>query len=489
MTQNPDEETPLLRDQSLRDGQQVDKPKKRTPLPWRQFFILLLLQLSEPISSQVIAPFLPQLIQNFGITGGKDSLVAFYVGLLTSLFFLTEACTIFHWSRLSDHIGRKPVLLIGLFGLSASMWCFGVSKTFWGLVISRCLNGALNGNVGVMKSMVVEITDPTNIAQAYGILPVTWSIGMTVGPLIGGSLASPAERFPSMFGNSSFLKEYPYFLPCAVSATITATSWLITLIFLKETRKTRVTLRQYFFGGTTKPTLDSQIHGIAHDVPAQGTTDQPLPFRSLLVRPVIIAAGSYATFALIEISVRVVLPVFCAMPIEMGGLNLDPPTIGTIMGFLGISAGILQSVFFARIHDWLGAKRMFLVAVSLCFPLIALFPLINAVARVYGFGYLVWSLLALQMTLFIFSGFTYGITFMYISASAPNQASIGATNGLAQVVVSMMRAVGPMMVNSTFSLSIEKNIMGGYLAYFVMMAMVCLALWVGSLLPRKMWNN
>jgi len=78
---------------------------------------------------------------------------------------------------------------------------------------------------------------------------------------------------------------------------------------------------------------------------------------------------------------------------------------------------------------------------------------------------------------------------MYISASAPNQASIGATNGLAQVVVSMMRAVGPMMVNSTFSLSIEKNIMGGYLAYFVMMAMVCLALWVGSLLPRKMWNN
>jgi len=43
--------------------------------------------------------------------------------------------TVLHWSRLSDIIGRKPVLLIGLFGLSLSMYCFGLSKTFWGLVV------------------------------------------------------------------------------------------------------------------------------------------------------------------------------------------------------------------------------------------------------------------------------------------------------------------------------------------------------------------
>lgn len=46
---------------------------------------------------------------------------------------------------------------------------------------SRCLNGALNGNIGVMKSMTMEITDSTNIAQAYAILPITWSFGLTVG--------------------------------------------------------------------------------------------------------------------------------------------------------------------------------------------------------------------------------------------------------------------------------------------------------------------
>ncbi len=107
--------------------------------------------------------------------------------------------TVMHWSRISDHIGRKPVIMVGLMGLSLSMYCFGLSRTFWGLVIryislfpampsmhtysthSRSLNGALNGNIGVMKSMLAEITDPSNIAQAYAYLPIAWSTGATLG--------------------------------------------------------------------------------------------------------------------------------------------------------------------------------------------------------------------------------------------------------------------------------------------------------------------
>jgi MFS family permease len=52
-----------------------------------------------------------------------------------SLFFTAEAATVMQWSRLSDHIGRKPVLLTGLFGLVISMICFGLSRTFWALVV------------------------------------------------------------------------------------------------------------------------------------------------------------------------------------------------------------------------------------------------------------------------------------------------------------------------------------------------------------------
>ena len=52
-----------------------------------------------------------------------------------SLFFVTQAMTVLQWSRASDHIGRKPVLLLGIFGLSISMFCFGLSRTFAGLVL------------------------------------------------------------------------------------------------------------------------------------------------------------------------------------------------------------------------------------------------------------------------------------------------------------------------------------------------------------------
>ncbi|KAG6812577.1 hypothetical protein H0H92_002045 [Tricholoma furcatifolium] len=66
--------------------------------------------------------------------------------------------------------------------------------------------------------MIVEFTDSSNIAQVYGYMPVAWSLGGTIGPLIGGSLSRPAEQFPGIFGQNEFLKTYPYFLPCAIAA-------------------------------------------------------------------------------------------------------------------------------------------------------------------------------------------------------------------------------------------------------------------------------
>ena len=48
---------------------------------------------------------------------------------------MTQAMTVLHWSRLSDRVGRKPVILIGLMGISVSMWSFGLSKSYWALVI------------------------------------------------------------------------------------------------------------------------------------------------------------------------------------------------------------------------------------------------------------------------------------------------------------------------------------------------------------------
>jgi len=73
--------------------------------------------------------------------------VGYYAGLIDSLYYVAEAATVLQWGRISDRIGRKPVLLIGLMGSALSMLCFGLSRTFTALVISRCFCGVLNGNV------------------------------------------------------------------------------------------------------------------------------------------------------------------------------------------------------------------------------------------------------------------------------------------------------------------------------------------------------
>lgn len=91
-----------------------------------------------------------------------------------------QALTTFRWIRLSDTVGRKPVILIGLFGVSISMYSFGVSRTFLAVVVSRS-PVILNESLVIMKSMVAELTDETNIACGYASQPIAWSVAEAIG--------------------------------------------------------------------------------------------------------------------------------------------------------------------------------------------------------------------------------------------------------------------------------------------------------------------
>lgn len=78
---------------------------------------------------------------------------------------------------------------------------------------------------------------PVNLTDLF-----SQSTGSFLGPLIGGSLSRPVERFPDIFGDNAFLTKYPYFLPCAVPATFTLLAWFMTLFFLKEVSRSITSL-------------------------------------------------------------------------------------------------------------------------------------------------------------------------------------------------------------------------------------------------------
>ncbi|KAG2052893.1 hypothetical protein BDR06DRAFT_825983, partial [Suillus hirtellus] len=101
----------------------------KTPLPWDQFWILLLLEIPHFLSSRTL------LIRDIGVTHRDESQVGHYAGILESVYYAAHILTIFHWSQLSDHIRQKPVILTAILAIVISMFSFGLSKTFLGLVV------------------------------------------------------------------------------------------------------------------------------------------------------------------------------------------------------------------------------------------------------------------------------------------------------------------------------------------------------------------
>lgn len=85
--------------------------------------------------------------------------------LQESVFFAAEALTVLQWGRISDRIGRKPPLVFGTLGLAAAITSFGLTKKFWPLIVSRCVQGIFNGNIGITKAVMGEMTDASNAAQ------------------------------------------------------------------------------------------------------------------------------------------------------------------------------------------------------------------------------------------------------------------------------------------------------------------------------------
>jgi len=169
------DETPLLRVQS------GDTPRKRTPLPTTQISALVFPWIAESLVSYSISPYINQLVRELPIVGGDGRKVGYYTGIIVSLHYVAEAITVFHWNRLSDHIGRKPVLLACLGGVIVSMVLFGLSRSFGAIVFSRCLHGAFKGNIGIVKSAMAELTDDTNEARGFSLLLMTWAFGYVIG--------------------------------------------------------------------------------------------------------------------------------------------------------------------------------------------------------------------------------------------------------------------------------------------------------------------
>ena len=160
----------------------------------------------------IVIPILPFLAPQLGAD-------KFDIALLIVVYAVAAGICGPSWGRLSDRIGRKPVLIICLAGAALSYVMLGLATELWMLFLARTFAGLMAGNYGVATAMIADITTPQNRARGMGLIGAAFGLGMVMGPVLGGILAGPDDSFT---------------LPCLVAGGMSVLAIVAALLFLPE---------------------------------------------------------------------------------------------------------------------------------------------------------------------------------------------------------------------------------------------------------------
>ncbi|KAF8813374.1 major facilitator superfamily multidrug-resistance, DHA1 sub-family [Phlegmacium glaucopus] len=487
--------------------------EKPTPLPKFQIFILTLIQFAEPITGLVIYPFINKLIRETGVTNGDERRTGYYAGIIESAFFFAEAVTVIQWGYLSDRFGRRPVLLLGPLGLAVSMFIFGASTKFVPLVLSRCFQGIFNGNIGVTKSMIVEITDASNIGDAYALVPLIWSVGSTIAPIIGGVLSNPATRWPDTLGQIHYLRHHPYFLPCATSGFLAFATFIISFFGLKETLPSLVAaphqrqLDEVSSDNIIIPNATAKTSLINHGERLDyGTTDATERSQSssssnsssglesntssFLTRGLLLIYLNYAALSFLDMGHFVLLPLFYSTSIPLGGLGLDPFRIGVTLGTFGCINAVIQANALGPLIRKYGARKMYIVSFPGLIACFALYPIMRHFAQTAGRvdGFVV-ACMMIQLSCYICIYIAYGSMQVMLAQHVADSGRMGTSLGIGQMLASGMRSISPVLVSSLFSISLQRDLAGGNLVFYILMGLTLFFVRISHFLPHSTVQN
>jgi len=199
----------------------------------------------------------------------RQNEVGYYSGMIASCFTLGSMFGSPLWGALSDQIGRRPVILVGLLGDFIFINLFGTARNIVTSLTFRFLHGLSSGNIAVAKTYLADVTDSTNESTAFGLIGLTFGVGVVIGPVIGGFLSRPAVHFPQYVSSGSLFDRYPYLLPCLVVSIYICIDLIFAFFFLDESKPRDVVAAKdqntSYTYGITDNAFSSQEAGIWMD--------------------------------------------------------------------------------------------------------------------------------------------------------------------------------------------------------------------------------
>src|SRR4051812_14096582 len=287
----------------------------------------------------VVLPLLPLYASRFHASPAT-------VGALFASFSVAQLVFAPIWGRVSDRVGRKPVLVLSLIGTAVGTLLTGLAGSLVLLFIGRIVDGVSGASVSVAHAAVADVAPPRERARLFGLLGAAFGVGFVAGPAIGGVAALVDER-----------------LPFFVAAAIAGVNALVAMRRLPETNKRRAGV-QTSPPWTPQTGLEDEVVVLDEDEPGAAPSGKSVP-RLLLVAFVSLVAFSAfeVTFPLfgherLGFELSSTAGLFAAIGLLLAAVqsSLVHPAVrrfgetGTLqLGLVTNAAGLLV---LAAVHSW-----------------------------------------------------------------------------------------------------------------------------------------
>src|SRR3954454_3473501 len=146
---------------------------------FRKLLVLIVTAFVDMVGLLMVIPLMPFYARKLGAG-------SFMVTVMVVSFTAAQLLSAPLWGRFSDKYGRRPALLVGLTASCIAYVVFAFANSIWLLLLSRLVQGAGGGTVGVIQAYVADSVEPQNRAKALGWLSAATNVGVAIGPAIGG---------------------------------------------------------------------------------------------------------------------------------------------------------------------------------------------------------------------------------------------------------------------------------------------------------------
>jgi MFS family permease len=299
-----------------------------------KLFTLMATAFVDMLGLLMILPLLPFYVKT--LSGSGVDLLGWHIGIGTIMGVIVSSYTFAQllsapmWGRFSDRVGRRPTLLIALGASAIAYLIFGFAHSLLLLFLSRIVQGAGGGTVGVIQAYVADSTDPKDRARALGWLSATTNLGVTFGPVLGAFAITLGKR-DLMPGTGTLHVGH------AAPGIMAAGLCLLNMIFVwRYLRESRDFTEQPQAGEVRRSSTQAIWRVISH-------SSEPSS-RLIWIYAIAIGAfqGSFAVLALF-LNVR---------------FHVTEQTIGFFFMYTGAISVFARVLLLGRAVDWLGEANL-----------------------------------------------------------------------------------------------------------------------------------